>query len=94
MHRNFDRRIEIVFPIEDERIKSRLVNEILAAALLDDSNVRLLQPDGTHQRPRGGFNCQEVLEQIAAGARCTFSLPPREAPKPRPAPAPAAPAAP
>src|SRR4029077_19459750 len=24
MHRNFDRRIEIVFPIEDERIKSRL----------------------------------------------------------------------
>jgi polyphosphate kinase len=94
MHRNFDRRIEIVFPIEDERIKSRLVNEILAAALLDDSNVRLLQPDGTHQRPRGGFNCHEVLEQIAAGARCSFSLPPRDTPKPRPAPAPAAPAAP
>ena len=94
MHRNFDRRIEIVFPIEDERIKSRLVNEILASALLDDSNVRLLQPDGSHQRPRGGFNCHDVLEQLAAGARCTFSLPAREAPKTRPAPAPAAPAAP
>jgi len=94
MHRNFDRRIEIVFPIEDERIKTRLVDEILASALLDDSNVRLLQPDGSHERPRGGFNSHDVLEQIAAGTRFTFSLPQREAAKPRPTAAPAAPAAP
>ena len=64
---------------------------ILASALLDDSNVRLLNPDGTHERPRGSFNCHDVLEQIAAGVRCTFSLPPREA---RPARQPSAPTAP
>ena len=91
MHRNFDRRIEIVFPIEDERIKARLTDEILASALLDDSNVRLLRSDGTHERPRGGFNCHDVLEQIAAGTRHSFSLPPRETVKPRPSAAPAAP---
>jgi polyphosphate kinase len=91
MPRNFDRRIEIVFPIEDERLKSRIVDEILASALLDDSNVRLLNPDGTHERPRGSFNCQDVLEQIAAGARCTFTLPSRESRAPRQPAAPAAP---
>ncbi|MBI3858293.1 MAG: polyphosphate kinase 1 [Planctomycetes bacterium] len=91
MHRNFDRRIEIVFPIEDEALKARMVDEILAAALLDDANVRLLLPDGSHERPQGGFDCHEVLEQIAAGARRSFSLPPREA---RPARLPAAPAQP
>ena len=91
MHRNFDRRIEIVFPIEDERLKARVIDEVLASALLDDSNVRLLQPDGTHERPRGGFNSHDVLEQIAAGARHTFSLPPRETRQPKATATPAAP---
>jgi len=79
MPRNFDRRVEIVFPIEDERLKTRVVDEILAASLLDNANVRLLSRDGTYERPQGGFNCHEVLEQIAGGARASFSLPPREA---------------
>jgi polyphosphate kinase len=91
MPRNFDRRIEIVFPIEDERLKSRLVDEVLAASLLDDANVRLLRSDGSHERPQGGFNCHEVLEQVAAGARVNFSLPAREPRAPR---LPAAPATP
>jgi polyphosphate kinase len=89
MPRNFDRRIEIAFPIEDARLKARVVDEILAAALLDDSNVRLLRSDGSHERPRGAFNCHEVLEQTAAGARVNFTLPARE---PRAARLPAAPA--
>jgi polyphosphate kinase len=89
MPRNFDRRIEIVFPIEDARLKSRMVDEILAASLLDDANVRLLRSDGSHERPRGGFNCHEVLERIAAGARVPFALPAREPLAPR---LPAAPA--
>src|SRR5439155_27359453 len=91
MPRNFDRRVEIVFPIEEERLKRRLVDEILGAALLDDVNVRLLRSDGTHERPQGGFNCHEVLEQIAAGTRPAFSLPSREA-RTSPISAPATPA--
>lgn len=93
MPRNFDRRIEVVFPIEDPRLKVRLVDEILAAALLDTSNVRLLRSDGSHERPQGAFNCHEVLEQLAAGSRISFSLPPREVAAPRSTPVSAAPAA-
>ena len=47
MPRNFDRRVEIVFPIEDERLKARLVDEVLASAMLDDTNVRILKSDGS-----------------------------------------------
>jgi polyphosphate kinase len=94
MPRNFDRRVEIVFPIRDERLKTRLVDEVLATALLDDANVRILRSDGSHERPKGAFSCHEVLEQIAAGSRVSFTLPHREAePKRAPVPAPPAPAA-
>jgi polyphosphate kinase len=50
MPRNFFRRIEVVFPVEDERLKTRLRDEILAAALHDNVKARLIQPDGTHVR--------------------------------------------
>lgn len=50
MPRNFFRRIEVVFPVEDERLKTRLRDEILAAVLHDNVKARLIQPDGTHVR--------------------------------------------
>ena len=78
MPRNFDRRVELVFPVEDERVKNRLVDEVLAASLLDSANVRLLRSDGTYERPQGMFNSHEVLEQVAAGSRTIFALPSRE----------------
>jgi len=82
MPRNFDRRVEIVFPIEDERLKSRFIDEVLASALLDDFNVRVLKSDGSYERLKGTFNAHEVLEKLAAGAGRSFSLPPREAKQP------------
>jgi polyphosphate kinase len=54
MPRNFFRRIEVVFPVEDERHKTRLRDEILAAALHDNVKARLIQPDGTHVRVKRG----------------------------------------
>jgi len=82
MPRNFDRRVEIVFPIEDERLKSRFIDEVLASALLDDFKVRVLKSDGSYERLKGTFNAHEVLEKLAAGAGRSFSLPPREAKQP------------
>ncbi len=79
MPRNFDRRVEIVFPVEDERLKTRFLDEILAAPLLDDTNVRILKSDGSYDRPKGNFNAHEVLEKLAGGMSRTFSLPLREA---------------
>jgi polyphosphate kinase len=50
MPRNFFRRIEVVFPVEDEKLKTRLRDEILMASLHDNVKARLIQPDGTHVR--------------------------------------------
>jgi polyphosphate kinase len=87
MPRNFDRRVEVVFPVEDEAVKRRLTDEILAAVLLDDANVRLLGPDGRYTRLRGNFDSHAVLEQLAAGSPREFSLATADLPQAPPAPA-------
>jgi polyphosphate kinase len=65
MNRNLDRRVEVLFPIEDERLKERLVREVLEPALLDTVKMRWLQNDGTYLRPRNSeekaFNLQDRL---------------------------------
>ena len=50
MRRNFFRRLEIAFPIEDPSLQKRICNEILPIMLADNTNAWLLQPDGTYER--------------------------------------------
>jgi polyphosphate kinase len=50
MPRNFLRRVEIAFPIEDPALRDELINEILPAFLSDRVKARELQPDGTYVR--------------------------------------------
>jgi polyphosphate kinase len=47
MPRNMDRRIEILFPIEDERAKERVIN-ILGISWQDNVKARRLNSDGTY----------------------------------------------
>jgi polyphosphate kinase len=49
MPRNFRRRVEILFPIEDPRLKNRIIDGILGVALIDNVKARELQPDGTYR---------------------------------------------
>ena len=49
MPRNFFRRIEVVFPIEDGVLRDRIINEVLAVSLADNTKARLLQSDGSYQ---------------------------------------------
>jgi len=51
MPRNFFRRIEIGFPIDDCNLRERLLSEVLTLALADNTKARLLNPDGSYQRP-------------------------------------------
>ncbi len=51
MPRNFFRRVEIVFPIEDAALRDRVVNQILATQLDDSAKAWLLNPDGSYHRP-------------------------------------------
>jgi polyphosphate kinase len=50
MPRNFRRRVEIMFPIEDPRLQNRLVDGILGVVLSDNVKARVLGPDGTYRR--------------------------------------------
>jgi polyphosphate kinase len=50
MPRNFFRRIEAVFPIEDARLRRRIRQELLAIPMADNVKAWLLQPDGSYQR--------------------------------------------
>jgi polyphosphate kinase len=49
MQRNLDRRVELVFPLENEQTKKR-VRRILSVLLQDTAKARELQPDGNYLR--------------------------------------------
>ncbi|MDQ5835498.1 MAG: polyphosphate kinase 1 [Acidobacteriota bacterium] len=51
MSRNFDRRVEVVAPVRDERLKRYIKNVLLSAYLRDNVKARVLRPDGTYERP-------------------------------------------
>ncbi|MCY1081697.1 polyphosphate kinase 1 [Archangium lansingense] len=48
MPRNFLRRIETMFPVEDPAIRQRLLDEVLGVSLKDNVKARRLQVDGTY----------------------------------------------
>ena len=49
MPRNLDRRVEIVFPVEDERIKKEILY-VLDLEFRDNVKAHILQPDGTYEK--------------------------------------------
>jgi len=50
MGRNFDRRVEVVFPVEDPGLRARITDEILPAFLSDNVKAHLLRPDGRYEK--------------------------------------------
>ncbi len=71
MPRNFERRVEVMFPVEAEDIRRRIVEEIIPTYLCDNQRTRILQPDGTYTRAKVGDNAThraqvELLAQAAS----------------------------
>ncbi len=56
MPRNLDRRVEILFPVEDPRLVEQLRDRVLATYLADNVKAREMLPDGSYRRvsPRPG----------------------------------------
>jgi polyphosphate kinase len=50
MPRNLDRRVEVLAPVEDPALVSRLHDEILGTYLADNVRSRRMLPDGTYER--------------------------------------------
>ena len=68
MQRNLDRRIELVFPVEDEDLKARVL-EILETMKNDTVNARMQLPDTSYvhidRRGRGAVNCHRLFADRA-----------------------------
>jgi polyphosphate kinase len=54
MPRNFFSRVEVAFPIEDEDLRRRVVDECLMASLADNCESWLMNPDATWERQTPG----------------------------------------
>jgi polyphosphate kinase len=69
MDRNLSRRIEVLFPIEDERLKRYLRDTVLEIDLRDNTQARELQSDGSYLRLTPGdappVNAQQALLERA-----------------------------
>jgi len=70
MPRNFYRRIELMFPVEDPKLKARLINQLLPVILKDNVKARQLRSDGTYVRlaPAEGqepIRSQAVFQMMA-----------------------------
>jgi polyphosphate kinase len=50
MPRNFERRVEVMFPIEAPDLRRRICEEIIPIYLRDNSRARVLMPDGAYVR--------------------------------------------
>ena len=78
MPRNLDRRVEILFPVEDEKLKARVIH-ILDVQLNDNVKAHFLQPDGTYakkdKRGKALVISQEVFcEEAIQAARAEKDL--------------------
>jgi polyphosphate kinase len=74
MGRNLDRRVELMFPIEDPALADQFKREVLDSALRDNVRARLLHGDGTHSRitPANG---EELIESQSLIARSRIKPP-------------------
>jgi polyphosphate kinase len=50
MQRNLDRRVEVLFPVEDRALRGYLRDDVLPQYLRDTVNARVLESDGTYRR--------------------------------------------
>ena len=68
MARNFFRRIELCFPVLDPTLKKRVIREGLLPYLEDNTQARVMQPDGNYERlrPRKGAKGRSAQEELLA----------------------------
>ena len=80
MPRNINRRVEVLFPVQEPRLIRYLRDDVLASILVDNVKARRMEPDGTYQRLEAGseeqpmnvqswlINFHQLSQKIAGGA--------------------------
>ena len=65
IHRNFFRRIELAFPIDDGVLRERLISEILTLSFQDNVKTHFLQADGSYRRLKPAPRQPAIRSQFA-----------------------------
>ena len=92
MDRNLSRRVEVVWPVEQPDLKQRLIDEVLATSMADNTKARELLPDDRYRRVRPAegepaVRSQDRFLELAAASAARRALPsiappPDTAPRP------------
>jgi polyphosphate kinase len=75
MPRNLDRRVEVLFPLEEPEMVQQVKDQILGAYMADNVKAREMKSDGTYVRKRAGRGSSAVsvqnvlLERAKSGSR-------------------------
>ena len=69
MNRNMLRRVELAWPVNDPRLRQRIVDECLVACLHDDRDAWDLMADGSYKRVKGAGEPKGHSAQAALMAR-------------------------
>ncbi len=80
MPRNLFERCEVAFPVRDPLMRSRLLHEILAASLADNTKARLLDADGNYHLARHSgtakpFSAQDFFIALAENRASVDAIP-------------------
>jgi len=62
MERNFFRRVEVAFPVQSSRYKSRILGD-LETYLADNTQAWILRTDGTYKKAESGTEPQLTAQQ-------------------------------
>lgn len=65
MPRNLDRRVEVLTPISDDRMRRWLKEQYFDAYLRDTAKARVMQPDGSYRPPEVGDGEERVNAQAS-----------------------------
>ncbi len=72
MPRNFHRRIEVMFPVEEPALKTRVLEQVLGLGLKDNLKAWHLKADGTYERADGGGpQVRSQMSQLEAARRAS-----------------------
>ena len=64
MPRNINRRVEVLFPVQDVRLVQYLREEVLETYLSDNVKARRMLPDGSYERVKADPNTSLINSQI------------------------------
>ncbi len=72
MPRNLNRRVEVLYPVEDEQLRRLVIDDILDTHMKDNVQARRLQPDGNYVRltppsPDEAVDSQALMLAIRSG---------------------------